>query len=250
MQLSSATRLRVRDIFNHIICSEGWRGLWKGGLIDTVRCGFAGLVYFATMTACRAHIPGAGHLAQGAIAAGTATLCLNPFEVVLTRLYLKRQAAQSFGDMARGLSLCLARNVPRGRHALVADPDPGRVDAGVAAASQVGVVPRMRVSLSPPYPRPTPAQACLTTQGCVRLIQRRHCFYKVCQKTDKAAVWCRPVSQEAIAWMRGRGVDAERHLCDLDRVGLLVSSVEGQIEAQAGRRANNIVPAPKSKTIN
>ena len=103
----------------------------------------------------------------------------------------------------------------------------------------------MRPGFPPRYPRPVFASACLATQGSVRLIQRRHCLYKVSQKTDRAAVWCRPISPEAIAWMRGRGVDAERHVCELDRVAVLVSSMEGQIEAQASRRLNNILPAPK-----
>lgn len=84
----------------------------------------------------------------------------------------------------------------------------------------------------------------LSTQGSVRLVQRRHCLYRVCQKTDRAAVWCRPISPEALAWMQGRGMDAERVVCDRAAVDMLIDSREGAIEETETRYAGNILPLP------
>ena len=93
----------------------------------------------------------------------------------------------------------------------------------------------MRLGRPPPYPRLEFARACLVTQSSARLVPRRHCLYKVCPKSDTAAVWVRPTSPEALAYMQAQGCDAQRHLCSLAGVEALIAALELRIEDAAPR---------------
>ena len=106
----------------------------------------------------------------------------------------------------------------------------------------------MRLSRPPLYPRHQPARACLATQGSVRLVSRRHCLYRVTQRSEVSAVWVRPVSPQASAWMRAQGCDARRVLlASGDQVAAFIRAQEAQVESASPRSQNNILPAPRRR---
>ena len=92
--------------------------------------------------------------------------------------------------------------------------------------------------------------ASLASHGSVRLVQRRHCFYKVDQRRQQAIVWCRPVSPEARFWMEQRGLVAQRIVCELAEVDVWIGRQEHAISDGiiSATQHNNIVPAPGRRT--
>ncbi len=113
-QMAMARPVAARRLVQAIVADEGWGGLWRGWRVNIARTALGAGVYFAAVAQATKLLPGAGHLIYGAIGSGLATIALNPFEVVLARLYSGAAPPRRAADMIRGLALSLARNVPGG----------------------------------------------------------------------------------------------------------------------------------------
>lgn len=95
-----------------IICTEGWRGLWRGGSLSVARTALGGLVYFGVLGTILAALPGMHPALTGALATAACTIAVNPCEVALACVYSGRWRPPPLRRYGRGLGIALARTVP------------------------------------------------------------------------------------------------------------------------------------------
>ncbi|CAK0899024.1 unnamed protein product [Prorocentrum cordatum] len=78
-----AAGLGARRTAARVLALKGWRGFFRGGLLDTLRGGAARGVTVGLVDSCR-HVLGVPDVAAGALAGAAQTLLLYPLDVVQT----------------------------------------------------------------------------------------------------------------------------------------------------------------------
>mmetsp|Transcript_74945 Transcript_74945/g.208350 ORF Transcript_74945/g.208350 Transcript_74945/m.208350 type:complete len:275 (+) Transcript_74945:82-906(+) len=100
---SAASRRGVYSIVLEIWRSEGWRGLFKGSVLDVLRGGAARGITVGLVDSCKQTL-GVSDFVAGAIAGGSQTMLLYPLEVVQTVRRASIRSAPAYVG-ARGVVL-------------------------------------------------------------------------------------------------------------------------------------------------